>query len=216
MAQNTLFFYCGGQFKMDIEKVIELLKNKGYTVSYFENTEDAAIYLDNTIDNKSVGFGDSVTLLSMELFKRLSSHNEVFDPQNCAIGTNFIDTAKKCLTTKVYLSSINALSETGEIVNIDGTGNRIAGSLFGHEKVYFVTGTNKLVPTLEEAIWRARNIAAPQNAMRLKLRTPCAIKGDHCYDCSSPDRICNGMMIHFKKMNDINMEIVIINEKLGF
>jgi len=102
------------------------------------------------------------------------------------------------------------------LVNIDGTGNRVAGALFGHEKVYFVAGINKVVPTLEDAIWRARNIAAPKNAMRLGLRTPCAKKGDRCYDCSSPDRICNGMMIHFKKMNDIDMEIVIINKQIGF
>lgn len=201
---------------MDIRKVIELLKFKGYSVSYFEIAEDAAVYINNKIDNKSVGFGDSVTLLSMKLFEKLSSHNEVFDPQHPPNGTNFIDTAKKCLTTQIYLTSINALSETGEIVNIDGTGNRIAGSLFGHEKVYFITGTNKLVPTLEDAIWRARNIAAPQNAMKLKLRTPCAKMGNLCYDCSSPDRICNGMIIHFKKMNDIDMEIVLIDEQLGF
>lgn len=201
---------------MDIKKVIELLKLKGYTVSYLKNIEEAAVYLDNIIDNKSVGFGDSATLLSMELFERLSSHNEVFDPQHCQIGTNFIDTAKKCLTTEIYITSINALSETGEIVNIDGTGNRVAGSLFGHKKVYFVTGINKLVPTLEDAIWRVRNIVAPQNAMRLQLRTPCAQKGNRCYDCSSPDRICNGMIIHFKKMNDIDMEIVLIDEQLGF
>ncbi|NCC88710.1 MAG: lactate utilization protein, partial [Clostridia bacterium] len=188
----------------------------GYTVSYFENAEDAAIYLNNIIDNKSVGFGDSATLLSMKLFERLSSHNEVFDPQHCATGTSFIATAKKCLTTKIYLTSINALSETGEMVNIDGTGNRIAGTLFGHEKVYFVAGVNKLAPNLEDAVWRVRNIAAPKNAMRLGLRTPCAKKGDRCYDCSSPDRICNGMMVYLKKMDDIDMEIVLINEQLGF
>lgn len=152
----------------------------------------------------------------MKLFAKLSSHNEVYDPQHCPIGTSFIDIAKKCLTTQVYLTSINALSQTGEIVNIDGTGNRIAGALFGHEKVYFVIGTNKLVATLEDAIWRARNIAAPPNAKRLQLRTPCAIKGDRCYDCSSSDRICNGMMIHFKKMNDMDMEIILIHEQLGF
>lgn len=201
---------------MDIERTIGNLKHKGYTVSYFKNAEDATEYLNSIIDNKSVGFGDSATLLSMKLFERLSSHNEVFDPQKCTIRTNFIDIAKKCLTTEVYLTSINALSQTGEIVNIDGTGNRVAGALFGHEKVYFVIGINKLVPTLEDAIWRARNIAAPQNAKRLRLRTPCAKKGDRCYDCSSSDRICNGMMIHLKKMNDIDMEIILINEQLGF
>ncbi len=74
---------------------------------------------------------------------------------------SFNNIAKKCLTTEIYLTSVNALSQTGELVNIDGTGNRVAGALFGHEKVFFVIGTNKLVLTLEDAIWRARNIAAP-------------------------------------------------------
>ncbi len=200
---------------MDIGKILEALKNKGYIASYFEKAEEAGEYLDKKIDNKTVGFGDSATLLSMDLFSKLSAHNEVYDPQNCSEDMGFIATAKKCLATEIYLTSVNALSATGELVNIDGTGNRVAGSLFGHEKVYFVSGINKLVPTLEDAIWRARNIAAPQNAMRLGLDTPCAKRGDRCYDCSSPHRICNGMVIHLKKMNDINMEIVLINEQLG-
>lgn len=201
---------------MDIEKVIASLKQKGYIVSFFENKEDAAEYLNNMIDNTSVGFGDSATLLSIKLFEKLSSHNKVIDPYHCSFNSNFIDTAKQCLTTDIFITSINALAETGEMVNIDGTGNRIAGSLFGHEKVYFVVGTNKLVPTLENAIWRARNIAAPQNARRLQLKTPCAKTGNRCYNCFSPNRICNGMMIHFKKMNDTEMEIVLINDQLGY
>jgi len=201
---------------MDIGKVSRVLKGNGYAVSYFENAREAAAYLNEEIDNKSVGFGDSATLLSMKLFESLSSHNEVFDPQHCTFGESFTDTAKKCLTTQIFLTSLNALSETGEIVNIDGTGNRVAGSLFGHEKVFFVAGTNKLIPTLEEAIWRARNISAPKNAMRLKLKTPCAKRGERCYDCASPDRICNSMVIHFKKMSNIDMEVVLINEKLGY
>ncbi|WP_206459296.1 lactate utilization protein [Anaerovorax sp. IOR16] len=201
---------------MNIDKAIKSLRLNGYEVSFFKNAEDAAIYLNNNIDNKLVGFGDSITLLSMNLFEILSSHNKIFDPQHCTVNTNFIDIAKKSLISDIYITSINALAETGELVNIDGTGNRIAGSIFGHKKVYFIVGTNKLVPTLQEAIWRARNIAAPQNAMRLGLKTPCAKKGGHCFDCSSPDRICNGMMIYMKKMDDIDMEIVLINEALGF
>lgn len=201
---------------METNKTIEALMHKGYTVNFFESSEDAADYLNNSIDNKTVGFGDSATLLSMKLFDKLISHSEVFDPQNCKDDTDFINCAKKCLTTQIYITSVNAMSEMGHLVNIDGTGNRIAGSLFGHEKVYFVVSTSKVVPTLEDAIWRTRNIAAPQNAKRLKLNTPCAKKGDRCYDCSSSDRICNGMIIHFSKMNNIDMEIVLINEKLGY
>lgn len=201
---------------MNIEKAIAALKHNGYKVTLFKTSEDAAEYLDSSINDKSVGFGDSDTLLHLNLFERLSSHNRVVDPGHCMQGKTFYETAVECLTTNIFLTSVNAMSETGELVNIDGTGNRIAGSLFGHKKVYFVVGTNKLTSTLEEAIWRARNIAAPRNAMRLGLRTPCAIKGDHCYNCSSPDRICNGIITYYKKMNNMDMEIVIINEELGF
>jgi len=200
---------------MNIEKTLKALKNKGYIASYFERADEAGEYLDIKIDNKTVGFGDSATLSGLDLFPKLSAHNEVYDPQNCSAGMGFIATAKKCLATEIFITSVNALAATGEMVNIDGTGNRVAGALFGHEKVYFVAGINKLTPTLEDAIWRARNIAAPQNAMRLGLQTPCAVRGNRCYDCTSPDRICNGMVIHLRKMNDINMEIVLINEHLG-
>lgn len=201
---------------MNINKTIKSFKEKGYMISFFEKVEDATSYLKKQINNTTVGFGDSATLLSIDLYKILSSNNEVIDPQNLLDNCNFLDTAKKCLTTNIYITSANAFSETGELVNIDGTGNRVASSLFGHEKVYFVISTNKLVPTLQDAIWRARNVAAPLNAKRLGLKTPCAKEGNHCFNCSSPDRICNALVIYLDKMDDINMEIVLINEPLGY
>ena len=205
-----------GAITIDIKKAKSALERNGYQVTYFETREDAAIYINTSINGKYVGFGDSATLMSMRLFERLSSHNRVVDPQHCESGKDFNQTAKECLNADIFITSVNAISETGELVNIDAEGNRVAGSLFGHEKVYFVAGTNKLVSSLEEAIWRARNIAAPRNAMRLKLKTPCAKKADRCYDCSSPERICNGIMIHYKKMQNIKMEVVLINEDMGF
>ncbi|MGK0467709.1 MAG: hypothetical protein ACJAX4_003016 [Clostridium sp.] len=206
----------GGYSKiMNIKKTISALKKNNYEVSFFKNAEDATQYLNSSLNDEYIGFGDSETMIHMNLFDRLSSHNKVVDPKHCA-PKGFLDTAVECLTTDIFLTSVNALSETGELVNIDATGNRVAGSLFGHKKVYFVVSTNKIEPMLEDAIWRARNIAAPSNAKRLGLRTPCAVKGDRCYNCSSPDRICNGLLIHYKKMNNIDMEIVLIDEKLGF
>lgn len=201
---------------MDFEKVAEALRRKGYSVSYFENANSAAEYLDREIDNLTVGFGDSATVASMALNERLRLHNTVFDPASCADNDSFVDIAKSCLTTEVFLTSVNAMSESGEMVNIDGTGNRIAGSLFGHKKVYFVVSSKKITATLEDAIQRARNIAAPENAKRLGLKTPCAIKGDRCYNCSSPERICNAMLIYFRKMDDIDAEVVLIDEPLGY
>lgn len=201
---------------MNIQKTIAALKHNGYSVTLFNTAAEAADYLDTSLNDQYIGFGDSDTLLKMNLFERLSLHNKVIDPMHCALGKTFNDTARECLTTNIFLTSVNAMSETGELVNIDGTGNRVAGSLFGHEKVYFVVGTNKIANSLEDAIWRARNIAAPRNAMRLGLKTPCAVKGDRCYNCSSPDRICNSIITYCKKMRFIDMEIVIINEELGF
>ncbi len=202
---------------MDIQITIDALKKNRYSVSFFQTGEEAADYLDRQIDGKVVGFGDSATMSSMKLYERLSAHNEVHDPNQSKDNDEFLEIAQKCLTTEIYLTSVNAMSQEGHLVNIDGTGNRIAGSLFGHKKVYFVVGTNKIEPTLERAVWRTRNIAAPKNAKRYNLKTPCAIKGDKCYDCASPDRICNALTIHLKKMNDVeDVEVILIDQELGF
>lgn len=202
---------------MDIEKTVRSLEKNRYTVSFFESSEEAAEYIDKAIDGRTVGFGDSMTMKSMKLYERLSKHNQVYDPNQSTDNDEFLELAKKCLDTEIYLTSVNAISETGEMVNIDGTGNRVAGSLFGHEKVYFVVTTNKIEESLEKAVYRTRNIAGPKNALKYNLRTPCVIKGDRCYDCASPDRICNTLNIYLKKMNNIDdVEIVLIDEKLGF
>ncbi len=202
---------------MDIQKTIASLKRNRYTVSYFDTFQEAAEYLDSQIDGKVVGFGDSKTMIKMELFEKLSKHNTVYDPNQSVDNDEFVAIAKKTLVTDVFLTSVNAMSETGEMVNIDGTGNRVAGSLFGHDKVYFVVGTNKIAPTLDEAIYRARNVAAPLNSKKYDLPTPCVQVGGRCYDCNLPERICNAMVIYYKKMHDTeDMEVVLINEELGF
>lgn len=203
---------------MDIQNTIEALKKKLYTVTFFKTADEAADYLDSHIDGQIVGFGDSRTMIDMELYIRLSKHNEVYDPYQGKDNDEFLSIAKKTLTTDIFLTSVNAMSETGEMVNIDGTGNRVAGSLFGHKKVYFIVSTNKIEPTLEKAIWRARNVAAPKNSMKYDLPTPCvATGGDKCYDCKSPERICNALVMYLRKMNDIDdVEVVLIDEEMGF
>ena len=197
------------------ERFIQALIRRRYEVSLFDTGAQAAAYLDGAIDGKTVGFGDSETMLSMGLYDRLAAHNQVFDPMHRPEGETFRETARKTLLTDVFLTSLNAMSETGELVNIDGTGNRVAGSLFGHEKVYFVVSLKKLCPTLDEAIYRARNVAAPQNSARHGFSNPCAVKGDRCYDCAAKDRICNALIVHYRKMRGIEMEVVLIREELG-
>lgn len=148
-----------------------------------------------------------------------STNIKVNDIHRPLPGESFRDTALRTMQHDVFLTSVNALSQTGELVNIDGTGNRIACSLFGSNEVFFVLGINKITPDLSSAIYRARNIAAPKNALKNKKdgRTPCVIKQDRCYDCYSKDRICNALTIYYKKMRNMDcMEVIIVNEKLGF
>ena len=201
---------------MDLKKAAAALERNRYAVRLFGTAAEAADYLEETIRGTTVGFGDSETLDALELDRRLAARNTVLNPKRCPDTASFLETARACLTTEVFLTSANALTEDGILVNLDGTGNRVAGSLFGHQKVFYVIGRNKLVPDLERAVWRVRNVAAPRNARRLGLRTPCALRGDRCYDCSSPDRICNGLLIALKKMNDIEMEVLLIDQDLGF
>ena len=201
---------------MDLQTTMEAFRKKGYQVSYFPTAQEAADYLDREIDGKTVGFGDSETLLDMKLYERLEKHNQVTHPMKRPADMTFDEKAKESYFTEVLLLSVNGASETGELVNLDGLGNRVGTSLFGHEKVYFVFSTNKIEPTLEKAIWRTRNIAAPKKAKRKGYTTPCALKGDRCYDCNHPDRICNGLVIHLHKMKRMDTELVLIGEPMGF
>lgn len=194
---------------MVFSTVKEKLQRLGYQVSCFASAPDAADYLDSVIDGTTVGFGGSVTLQQMGLYEKLQGHNQVH--WHWKDGT-----PADAIASKIYLSSVNALAETGEIINIDGTCNRVASTLYGHEKVYFVIGRNKLAPDFAAAVHRARNVAAPKNAQRLKRETPCAMRGDRCYDCSSPQRICRALSVLWTKPGSCRYEVVLIDEDLGY
>lgn len=193
----------------DMEKLRRNLENNGFATSYFETAEEAARYLDGKLDGKSIGIGGSMTAQQMGLDKLLPAHNTVH--WHWLGGT-----AQDAAQAQVYISSVNGLAETGEIINIDGTGNRVVGTICGHEALYLLVGVNKIAPDYDQALWRARNIAAPKNAQRLQVRTPCAAKGDKCYDCKSPHRICRALVVYWEKPKSMDMEVVLIDEDLGY
>lgn len=205
---------------IDIEKTIKALERNKFVAHYFETAAEAVAYLKNRIQNKCVAIGDSRTLLEIGVHDALSEVNEdITDIQRPLPGESFRDTALRTMGRDVFLTSVNALSQTGEMVNIDGTGNRVAAPLFGSQEVFFVLGINKITPDLASAIYRARNVAAPLNSKLNKKSTlnPCATLEQQCYDCGSSDRICNALTIYYKKMRNMQtMEIIIINESLGF
>ena len=201
---------------MDLQAIAAAFQKHGFETSVFDSAADAAAYLNGKIDGMSVSYGGSMTVSQMGLLDMLKTHNDVIGHWDIPEGMSRQEVYAKAAVTDVYLCSANGASETGELVNIDGHGNRVSSALFGHKKVYFIVGVNKFTPTLEEAMWRARNIASPKNAQRLGRKTPCALKGDKCYDCNSPERICNGFVIHARKLSSCDTEIVLVNEALGF
>lgn len=199
-----------------LESTAKALLEKGYAVQVFDTKEAAAAYMNGKIDGRTVGIGGSVTVNEMGLYPLLSSHNTVYwhdkKPENMTVA----ETRAAASSAEVYISSVNGLSADGQIVNIDNTGNRVAAITWGPKQVYLTVGVNKIAPDYEQALYRARNVASPLNAMRLKRNTPCAVKGDRCYDCKSPERICRHLQVLWTKPAGVNIEVILIDEKLGY
>ena len=202
---------------MELNEVISNLEKKGYIVSYYKTAEEAADAIDGSVDGTTVGMGGSVTIDELGLAEKLKKHNTVYWHQHLQPGDDANAIRAAANGADVYLSSVNAIAETGEIVNIDGTCNRVSAMLYGHKRVIFVAGINKLAEDEEKAIARARNIAAPKNAKRLHRNTPCAVNADRCYNCKSPERICRALSVFWEKpSNGIRYEIVLVGETLGY
>lgn len=198
--------------RMNQEVLKKNFERHEFETSFFETREQAATYLQAQIRGQKVAFGGSVTLQEMGLFDALSKENEVIWHWN-EPGAK---TLAKAREAQIYITSANGVSETGELVNIDGTGNRVAQTLYGPEKVYFVVGKNKIEKDLSSALSRARNVAAPLNAKRLKTNTPCSKTGERCFDCGSEARICRATVILERPTRGMKAEIVFVNEALGY
>ena len=196
---------------MNIHKLMENLEKRGFTTAHFAAKEEAVSYLQSQISGKTVAFGGSMTLKEMGLDKALAENNTVIWHWN-EPGR---ETLLKAREAEVYLCSANAVAETGELVNIDGTGNRVSMTLFGPEKLYFVVGINKIAEDLPAAMERARNVAAPKNAVRIGGKTPCAVKADRCYDCRSPERVCRALVTLWGPMLGMETEVLLVDEDLG-
>ena len=195
---------------MDIEKTIKNLTLRGFGVKHFSSGAEAADYLCGEIKNTTVGIGGCKTADQLGLYDRLCESNQVFWHWR----DNSPDVRQNENAAEYFICSANAVSEDGELLNIDGMGNRIAGQVYGHKKVFIVIGTNKICPDFESALYRARNVAAVQNAARFKKNTPCQIDGK-CHDCRSKERICNALTVQWAPMMGMETEVVIIGEELG-
>ena len=195
---------------MNIEKAIRSLQLRGFSVRHFATGAEAVAYLAEQIHDTTVGIGGCKTADQLGLYEKLSERNTV----HWHWRVPGPETLQKANAAPVYISSANAISEDGEILNIDGRGNRLAGQVFGNKKLYIVAGVNKLCPDFESALHRARNVAAVENCKRFTDKPPCQWDGK-CHDCRSPERVCRALLVLWAPMMDMEAEVVLIDEELG-
>ena len=197
----------------DLEKTRKNLENRGFRAHVFATGAEAADYLAQTLHNTCIGIGGSVTIDEIGEYYRLSADNDVIWRWKKPTP----DSRERGAAAETFLCSANGVSETGEIVNIDGYGNRVAPTIYGPQRVFLVVGKNKIAPDLNGAIDRARNIAAPLNARRLNRHTPCAVGEPRCHDCRSREKVCGVMTVFFMPPTSIKeFHVLLVNEDLGY
>ena len=166
----------------------------------------------------SISWGGSMTFAASGLYEALKARAdvEVLDTFDKTIPADeMLERRRRSLLVDLFISGTNAVTESGQLVNLDMIGNRIGGITFGPKHVVILVGRNKIVSDLEEAFYRIKNYAAPVNVMRLGKNTPCR-KTSVCDECRSPDRICNTWTITEKSFPKGRIKVVLINADLGF
>ena len=201
--------------EINYEALVKALKERRFLPEVYETAEEAKAAALRIIGNKSVGIGGSATARDMGLAEALREKgNEVY--WHWLVAKEAKQAARdKALNADVYMSSSNALTMDGRLVNIDGTGNRAAGLIYGPHEVVVIVGKNKIVTGLDEAIERIKRDTCPGNARRLGLDTPCAKTGK-CCDCRTAARMCNVTFIHEGPTRPVKaFHVLIVKEDLG-
>jgi L-lactate utilization protein LutB len=205
---------------MDRDKITKLKENfkrRNIEVQWFEDFNDVKSYILETVPiDSTVGIGHSDTLQKMELTTAfINRGNVVYDKELAATKDEQKVIKKKALISDWYITGSNAISIDGRIVNVDHSGNRVASMTYGPDKVIIVIGKNKIVDSLDEAIYRVKNIASPLNAKRAGYNPPC-VELNKCVDCVSKERVCNYLSIIEGQCDCNRMQILIVNADCGF
>ncbi len=209
-------------YDLRLADVAEALEGAGFDVYRVENREAALDMVMNQIivelAPKSLSFGGARSIAECGIYdavKELDSV-EVLDTWDKSLSVEQkIELRRQALTVDLFFTGTNALTEDGMLVNLDMIGNRVAALTFGPKNVVVVIGRNKIVPDLEAAFFRIKDVAAPVNTQRLGMKTPC-VKTGRCMDCKSPERICNVWSIIEKCFPLGRIKVVLVNEDLGF
>ncbi len=213
MDNNVLWY-----MEKQIDRTIDNLRKRNMKGFFVKNEIELIALLKELIsENSVVGVGDSMTLFETGVIDLLRSGNYIFlDKYKDGITSE----EKKQIYIKnfsadTFLCSTNALTENGELYNIDGNGSRVAPMIYGPKQVILVTGINKIAKDIEEAEKRVRNYSAPIDAKRLGKNTPCTTLG-YCVDCKSPNRICNDFTIIRGQFIKDRIKVIIVGKELGY
>ena len=200
------------------EKMIKNLKRRNMEAFYCPTGKNAVEKVSELIaDGSTVTWGGTATIRDLGIPQTLKNRStlNVLDRDSVETPEEKVQMYLKAFTADVYLTSANAISEDGVIVNIDGNGNRVAAISWGPKKVIFVIGLNKVAQTIEAAIAKARGIASPINSQRFDINTPCRIDGT-CHNCNSPESICSYVHILRNSRNGNRHIVILVGEDLGY
>lgn len=201
-----------------LRKTKKALERNGITAYIARTADDARQRALSLIDKGArVGLGGSRTVAEVGLLDALRRGSyQLLDQYDPSLAkAEEMEQRKAGTHAKFFVSGTNAVTEDGKLVNVDGMGNRLAGFCFGPDRVIIIVGRNKIVSNVESALDRVRNVAAPMNAKRLGLTTPC-VKTGKCSDCDSPQRICNLTLIIERQRSKDRISVILVNEDLGF
>lgn len=195
-------------------KTIKGLKSRNMSGYYAKNKEEALkIALELIPKGSSIGMGGAMSVHEIGLSEALMGSDYNF------IDRDAIEDKRKAMLdtydADVFLSSANAMTDDGILVNIDGNANRVSAIAQGPKKVIFIVGMNKVCSDVDAAMKRARNVAAPTNAQRFGLETPCSKQGT-CFNCKSPDTICCQILITRYSRHEDRIHVILVNDNLGF
>lgn len=200
-----------------LDKLKENFRQRNIEVSCYKTLDEVKQrILDMIPMDCSVGIGHSGTLQKMDITHALLVRgNVVYDKELAETREECKALKKKALVADWYITGSNAVSVDGRIVNVDHSGNRAAAMIFGPDKVIIVVGKNKIVDTVDKAIHRVKNVAAPKNAKRAGFNPPC-VTLNRCVDCVSKERVCNSLSIIEGQSDESRMKLFIVNEECGF
>ncbi len=208
-------------WKIRLENLKVALEANNFEVFIAGTRDDAKrIFLDDIFPKTgatSISWGGSMTFVGTGLYDALKDRSDltVIDTYDRSLpAEESIERRRRALTVDLFITSTNAITETGQLVNLDMIGNRIAALVFGPKQVVLFVGRNKLTADLDAAMFRVKNYVAPVNAMRLDKKTPC-VKTSFCEECNSPGRICNAWTITEKSFPKGRIKIILINEDMG-